>query len=117
MEYKLVVVVRDDLDLSPGKMAVQVAHAAVSCALKARRRRDGLFSKWHREGQRKVVLRAADLEELRDLEAAAVGKDLVAVLIQDAGLTEVPPGTTTCLGIGPGQEDLVDRVTGNLRLM
>ncbi len=42
MNYKLVVVVRQDLRLSPGKLAVQVAHAAVACALDAKARR----SKW-----------------------------------------------------------------------
>ena len=36
MEYKLAVAVRNDLKLSKGKLAVQVAHASVICALKVR---------------------------------------------------------------------------------
>ena len=43
-EYKLVVVVRDDLNMSGGKLAVQVAHAAVTCAIDARSKKPKWFS-------------------------------------------------------------------------
>ena len=36
MNYKLVVAVRSDLQLSPGKLAVQVAHASIMAALEAK---------------------------------------------------------------------------------
>ena len=116
MEYKLVVAVREDLDLSEGKMAVQVAHAATICALEAKRSRRKWFSEWMKEGQRKVVVRAHDLQHLEQLKKKAEKNNLPVALVQDAGLTEVPPGTVTCLGIGPAPDNLVDNVTGSLRL-
>lgn len=117
MEYKLAVVIRDDLRLSKGKLGVQVAHAAVSCALRSKRAQAKWFNAWLKEGQRKVVLRVETLGELRGLEDQARSAGLTAEMITDAGLTEVPPGTTTALGIGPGPEELVDKVTGHLRLV
>jgi PTH2 family peptidyl-tRNA hydrolase len=116
MDYKLVIVIRDDLKMTPGKLAAQVAHAAVSCALEAKAKKAKWFSEWYREGQRKVVLRAADVEELRSLKELAGRAGLPVALISDAGLTELPPNTTTCLGIGPAPQNLIDPITGSLPL-
>ncbi|MEM2839183.1 MAG: peptidyl-tRNA hydrolase Pth2 [Thermoplasmata archaeon] len=115
-EYKLVIVVRKDLKLSAGKMAAQVAHAAVSCALSAKAKKPRLFKEWLSEGQRKIVVKAEDLKELLAIEKKASSQGLIAERIVDAGLTEVPPGTVTCVGIGPAKADEVDEVTGHLKL-
>jgi len=117
MDYKLVVAVREDLELSRGKLAVQVAHAAVLAALATREKHPRWFRAWWNEGQKKVVVGAAGLDEIHELERRAHDLDLVAKLVEDAGLTELPPGTTTCLAIGPGPDHLVDRVTGSLKLL
>jgi PTH2 family peptidyl-tRNA hydrolase len=116
MEYKMVVLVRKDLKVSEGKLAVQVAHAAVTCALELKRTNSKWFNNWNSEGQKKVVLKVEDETELREFERLAKTKDLIACTVQDAGLTEVPPGTTTCLGIGPAPEHLIDGLTGDLPL-
>lgn len=116
-QYKLVVVSRKDLRLSAGKLAVQVAHAAVECAVKAMKHDERTFQAWHREGQKKVVVRAANLDELHELKAVAEAQSLSTALISDAGLTEVPAGTVTVLGIGPGPDEVVDKVTGHLGLL
>ncbi len=114
---KMVVVVREDLSLSCGKTAVQVAHAAVECTLKAEKAKDPYLKDWLREGQKKVVVKAKDLRELYELEFKARSLGLTTAIIRDAGLTEVPPGTVTCLGIGPGPEETINKVTGNLPLL
>ena len=115
-DAKVVVVVRLDLDISRGKTAVQVAHAAVMCALESRLKAKPWFDRWIAGGQRKIVVKAPDLKTLRELHARAEREGLVAVLVQDAGLTEVEPGTTTVLGVGPAPDEVVDKVTGNLPL-
>lgn len=116
-EYKLVVVTRRNLKLSPGKLSVQAAHASVSCALKAKEADPRTFRAWFEEGQKKVVVRAQTERELHELRMAADGLGLATALIQDAGMTEIPPGTVTVLGIGPGRADVVDQVTGQLPLL
>lgn len=116
-ELKMVIVVRKDIKLSPGKLAAQVAHAAVNCALVSKKRKPINFERWYGEGQKKVVVKVQDLAELYKVKQAAEDLGLVTSLITDAGMTELPPNTTTCLGIGPAPNAELDRVTGHLGLM
>ena len=116
-DYKVVIVARSDLKLSPGKLAVQVAHASVMCAVEGRRKKPKWFNKWYTEGQKKVVVTAANLAELKALERKAEKAGLTTAMVSDAGLTEIPPGTVTCLGIGPGPNSDIDKITGNLSLL
>ena len=117
MDHKLVVAVRSDLELSKGKLAVQVAHAAVMAALDAKARHRKWFSDWIGEGQKKVVVKGGTLHDLHALRTKARSLGLPTALVEDAGLTELPPGTVTCLGIGPGPNGLVDQITGRLKLI
>jgi PTH2 family peptidyl-tRNA hydrolase len=113
-EYKQCIIIRQDLKLSRGKLAVQVAHAAVSAAehadASARRA-------WKDGGQKKIVLQVKTLSEMYELKMDAEAAGLPASLITDAGLTEVPPGTVTALGIGPALSERLDGVTGELQLV
>jgi len=114
--YKQVVVLRSDLKMSCGKAAVQACHGAVSACEETKKQRPLWFRSWMEEGQRKIVLRAESEAELLELEKKAVKLRIPTFLVSDMGLTELPPGTTTTLGVGPAPSNLVDKVTGNLPL-
>lgn len=115
--YKQVIVFRSDLKLSKGKVAAQAGHAAVSAAEEARKHRREWWKAWLNEGQRKVVVKVKSEAELLAMERQAKEMALPCALIVDRGLTEIPPGTVTCLGIGPAPNDKVDKITGNLPLL
>jgi peptidyl-tRNA hydrolase, PTH2 family len=111
---KLALVVRTDLGMRRGKIAAQVAHAAVTAVLISR---DADVSAWLSQGQPKVVLKVAAGEELLDLARQAVADGLIAEVVHDAGRTQVVPGTATCCAIGPADDDRVDRITAGLPLL
>ena len=117
LEVKQVIAVRKDITMGRGKLAAQVAHAAVSAAEKAHSTRQDWFNTWFNTGQAKVVVKVGSLENLIELENHARTIGLPTVSVKDMGLTQIPPGTITCIGIGPGPTDLVDIVTRHLKLL
>ncbi|XP_069767090.1 peptidyl-tRNA hydrolase 2, mitochondrial isoform X2 [Narcine bancroftii] len=115
-EYKMVLVVRNDLKMGKGKVAAQCSHAAVSAYRQLQTRNPDLLRQWEYSGQPKVVVKAPDEDSIGALLMHAKELGLTISLIQDAGRTQVAPGSHTVLGIGPGPANLVDKVTGHLKL-
>ena len=111
---KQVILVRQDLKLPKGKLAVQVAHASVEAVLRSKKE---IVKEWRKEGMKKVVLKVKDEKELFKYKSMAKENGLVCAVITDAGRTVVEPGTTTTLAIGPDEEDKVDSVTGKLAML
>jgi peptidyl-tRNA hydrolase, PTH2 family len=117
VEYKQVIVVRKDIVMGKGKLAAQVAHAAVLGVEKTRQINQDWLNTWFQTGQAKVVLRVDNLEELIEVEQHARTIHVAAVSVQDSGLTQIPSGTITCIGIGPGPAELIDKITSHLKLL
>jgi peptidyl-tRNA hydrolase, PTH2 family len=115
MAMKLAVVVRADLDMGRGKIAAQVAHAAVAAVL-ANLGTDDMAG-WLREGQPKVVLKVTSAGELEDVIDRAQTAGLPVELVNDAGRTQVAPGTLTCCAVGPAESQRVDAITAGLPLL
>jgi len=115
MPMKLVLVVRTDLGMGRGKIAAQVAHAAVAAALAGLGSAD--LAAWLRDGQPKVVLRVPGLGELDEIAAQARAAGLPVEIIRDAGRTQLEPGTATCCAVGPAEAARIDAVTAALSLL
>lgn len=113
---KQVIVVRTDLEMGKGKIAAQVGHACVLGAEHVRKSHPSWFDEWW-GGQEKVVVKVQSLKELEEIKRQAIDLDLPWSEVTDAGHTQIAPGTTTCISIGPAPENLVDKITGNLKLL
>ncbi len=115
--FKQALVVRLDLAMGRGKIAVQCSHAAVSAAEEARIQSPSWWKGWLNEGQCKVALKVRELEAISELERRARAKGLPVFVVRDRGLTQVEPGTVTCVGIGPAPSEMLDALTGDLPLL
>jgi PTH2 family peptidyl-tRNA hydrolase len=99
--------------MGEGKLAAQVAHASFSAYEDTGRQ---ARKAWKGAGQKKVVLKANGESTLFELADAAERAGLPHAVIRDAGHTQLDPGTVTALAVGPGDDEDVNRVTGDLSL-
>jgi len=114
---KQVMMVNTSLSMGTGKLAAQVSHASVGSYDNARDRNPRDVQKWKRQGQKKVVVKGEDTDHLHELRMDARTANIPCFLVEDAGLTQLKPGSVTVLGLGPAPDDKIDRITGNLNLL
>lgn len=108
---KLVLVVRQDLGMSPGKVAAQCVHAALGVV----QHQTPFLLEWRASGEKTIVLACrGGEEELKTLQVAAERASLPTHRVHDAGRTEVESNTATVLAIGPAVAREIDEITGHL---
>ena len=117
-QYKMVIVVRKDLNMSVGKTSAQVAHAALGAYKKSLSKNSNIVMNWENmSGQAKIVLGVDNEKQLLEIKNKAEQAGLITCLIHDAGRTEVSPNTATCCAIGPDTIQKIDEITGKLKLL
>lgn len=105
---------RGDLPISRGKIAAQACHASLGSYKRADK---NTIKKWEQEGGKKVVVKVNDLKELFQYYEIVKASDMSFFLVKDAGHTELPESTVTCLGIGPDDDEKIDKITRELKLL
>jgi PTH2 family peptidyl-tRNA hydrolase len=112
--HKLALIVRQDLGMGKGKIAGQCGHASIMAYENSPK---NLLKPWLKAGQKKIVLKGQSEEHLLELYHAAKKKGLTAVMVHDAGHTQVEPNTLTVLAIGPDTDEKIDSIAGKLKLL
>ncbi len=115
-ELKMVLIVRMDLGMSPGKVASQSVHAALGSYRLTAMQNPSLLSAWEGSGEATVCLKCKSETEMDALEAGAISAGLLTYAVHDAGRTEVAEGSKTILCIGPNQVSRINAITGKLKL-
>lgn len=117
MEIKQVIIIRKDLVMGLGKTVTQGAHASLMSYFQAEKADKQLTKEWLETGEKKIVLKVTDEDALVKLFKAFEFKKIPCALVSDAGLTQLPPGTKTALGIGPWKGSEIDQFTKGLKLL
>ncbi|KAF0294131.1 Peptidyl-tRNA hydrolase 2, mitochondrial [Amphibalanus amphitrite] len=116
-DMKMILVVRMDLKMGKGKIAAQCSHAALAAYKQSQRQSPEYLREWERRGPAKVVVRVEDESAMYRVEQRARAAGLVTAVIQDAGRTQIAPGSVTVLGVGPAPAAILQEVTGHLKLL
>jgi PTH2 family peptidyl-tRNA hydrolase len=113
-KYKQVIVIRRDIEMSPAKLGVQVAHGAIESYIYTNPQ---VRDEWYMEGMRKVVLMVESRDELNKIAAKADKEFNIAPrFIIDFGLTELEPMTVTGVSFEISETEKIDKVTKRLKL-
>lgn len=135
-EVKMVILVNDQLAMTKGKLAAQVAHASIYCYEKLTRlcdsnystlgqiaHGDELYRSWYDNGTKKIVLKVdTELEFKKYMPEGEIGKlmvsdNIIVCEVEDLGLTEIPRNSLTCIGIGPEHASKMDKYTGEFKIL
>ena len=116
-ECKQVILIRTDLKMSTGKKCAQSCHASVSASDLVRIQNKGIWKNWKNSGQKKVCLKINNLEQLNEIVKKLESNKVPFFVVKDAGLTQLPPGTITSVGIGPDLATEIDKITRDLKLL
>ncbi|KAI4840656.1 peptidyl-tRNA hydrolase 2 [Plasmodium brasilianum] len=129
LECKMVFCVRTDIKMNKGKICSQCCHACLSVYEKMLKRKNQLknsgnsqsaltyFDVWKKTGQKKIVLKISSAEEMYEIERKAKMKNLITSIIIDAGRTQIEPNTETVIAIEPVPDEVVNDITGQLKLL
>ena len=109
----MVILLRRDLKMPPGKAVAQGSHASVDAVLKSDKK---LVNEWKEQGMKKVVLKVNSEKEMINYLSKAKRKGLKCALVIDAGRTFFKGATKTCIAIGPDEVNKLDWITGELKL-
>lgn len=104
-------IVNSDLNMSPGKVAAQIAHAATIMTIECYNL-DGFEEWFNNYEQKKIILRGKQ----KDLERILNELGDFTVKVIDNGHNEVPAGSFTVLGIKPIQKSIIKSYIKRLQL-
>lgn len=125
-DIKQVIVMRKDLNMRKGKMVAQGAHASWKAILNIAEYNDTTLvipltddiKPWLTENFKKICVSVDSEKELLEIYENAKNAHILCGLITDSGLTEfngVP--TNTCIAVGPGRSEEIDKICGHLKLL
>ncbi|PKI75285.1 peptidyl-tRNA hydrolase 2, mitochondrial [Punica granatum] len=115
-DFKMVLVVRNDLKMGKGKIAAQCSHATLGLYKKLLHRAPRALNRWEMSAQPKVVVKIESEEDMLVLQERAKSLKLPTHITIDAGRTQIAPNSRTVMAI-LGPVEVVDNVTGGLKLL
>lgn len=115
-DFKMVLVVRNDLKMGKGKIAAQCSHATLGLYKKLLHRAPKALNRWEMCAQPKVVVKIDGEEDMLVLQERAKSLNIPTHITIDAGRTQIAPNSRTVMAI-LGPIEMVDDVTGGLKLL
>ncbi|CAL0329333.1 unnamed protein product [Lupinus luteus] len=98
-DFKMILVVRNDLKMGKGKIAAQCSHATLGLYKKLHNRAPKALHRWEMCAQPKVVVKIESEEDMLALQERAKSLKLPTHITIDAGRTQIAPNSRTVMAI------------------
>ena len=92
---------RKDIKLGKGKTAAQLSHGAVSLLYQSTFKSNFLDEFFKSENKKILFYAVKDLKVLDQIQNLCLELEINHAYIQDAGHTQIDPGTATVIAVGP----------------
>jgi peptidyl-tRNA hydrolase, PTH2 family len=116
-DYKMVLVVRNDLKMGKGKIGAQCGHAAVGAYQTGMQKIKAVMRRWENSGCAKICVKVENETDLMNIRRGASVRGFNFYLVHDAGRTQIAAGSATVLAVGPALVEELDSLTGHLKLL
>lgn len=101
-ELVMYILVNNDLQMSKGKIASQVAHAIETATISLLRHSTPIYRDWLKTTSRTKIVLKSTQSEMRDIiQHTGIEFSSSIFSIFDAGKTEIAPNSLTCLIFAP----------------
>jgi PTH2 family peptidyl-tRNA hydrolase len=108
-DYKQVILIRKDLEMSRGKLAVQINHATAMAVMRADRKTQ---ERWMQNGIKVVIVGIDTLEEMVELDyKLQAERSIPHFMATDLGTTEFNRPEITALAVGPAPAKMINKYT------
>lgn len=111
----MALLVRADVGLGKGRMAVLCSHGALQQYKKVYRRRDPARLEWEESGSKKLCLAVEGTDAMSRYRQAAKAQGVPTYLVSDQRITGFPESIVLVIGPAPG--NVIDSIVGDLKLL
>jgi len=118
---KQLIVIRKDLNMRKGKMIAQGSHASMAFLTRRLENNEPLTEvqkEWLNNSFTKICVSVDSEQELLEIAQKAKSMNVECHVVTDNGTTEfngIP--TKTCLALGPDKAEILDQISGHLKLL
>ncbi|KAI4291519.1 peptidyl-tRNA hydrolase, PTH2 family [Pancytospora philotis] len=112
--YQVVVIINTDLPMSKGKVLSQFGHA-IDGMHETLSQQPEVHEAWRNSGSAKIALKGTQAQ-INDAYYSAKALGIPYYRVYDAGKTQIPAGSNTCITLGPATKAELEPISGGLKL-
>ena len=111
------IIVNNDLSMGKGKIIAQCCHGVCDVIRRFATQKDEIYRSWLKDGQKKIVIKATQKQLIALLNEFTNNTNVWCHGVYDAGLTQIPENSLTCVVFRPLANNQIPEIIKSLKLL